>query len=104
MVEASTSTISSLLVSFRNGVGILTFLAINQSGRHGGEFFRGQQGLKFTQAGLDLPRMTSVAADGIERLQTISRDTEHNRIFGRNLPSGNQFLCHPNGDAAGGFG
>src|SRR5438477_6260510 len=101
MVEASTSTTSSLLVSLRNGVGIRTFFAIDLVlGSWGGKILSGEQRLEFTQTRLDLLRLARMAVDGIERFQTISCDTKHHGILGRNLPGGNEFFRYAHCDAA----
>src|SRR5581483_11245898 len=94
MVAASTSTISSLLVSLRSGVGMRTFLAINQSkssgdGRGG---LGGEQRLEITEAGFDLARLTDLANNRVEGLEAVAGDAEHGGIIGGNPPGGNQFL------------
>src|SRR5688572_25278540 len=96
MVAALTSTNSSLLVSLRRGVGILTFFAINYL-RRGRAFVLVQQALKFAQAGLDLAGPAGVAVHRVEGFQTIASNAEHDRIFGRDFARGNEFF----GDADG---
>ena len=45
--------------------------------------------------------MPDVPIDRIHGFQSISRHTEHGRIFGRNLARGNQFLGDADGHATG---
>src|SRR6186997_1409248 len=99
MVAAFTSTISSLLVNFRNGVGILTFVGIiilvhpgdeprvshSGSGVDQRRILGGEQWLELTQAGLNLARMAAMPIDGIKRLEAIARHAENDGILRRNL-------------------
>src|SRR2546423_227697 len=104
MVFAFTSTTSSLLVSFRKGVGILTVCAIIYLCICKGRFFGRKQRLKFPQARLDLARVPGVSIYGVKSLESIASDAQDHRIFGRNFSRGNEFPGHTDGYAPSRFG
>src|SRR5438552_3694627 len=104
MVFAFTSTTSSLLVSLRNGVGILTVCAIISLCICKVRFFRREQRLKFAQARLDLARLPGMSIYGVKGLEAIAGHAEDHGIFGRNFSRGNEFPGHADGHTASRFG
>src|SRR3954471_7491067 len=103
--SAFTSTSSSLLVSLRNGVGILTLADINQSDRNCSDFgFGVEQGFEFAQARLDFARLADMAGHRFECLEPVAGDAQHRRIVRSYFAGVDQLLGDANGDAAGSFG
>src|ERR1051325_6555385 len=79
--SAFTSTSSSFLVSFRNGVGILTLADIFQLGRDCSEFgFGVEQRFEFAQARLDFAGLANVADDRVEGFETVAGDAKDGGI------------------------
>src|SRR5258708_28601066 len=94
MVAALTSTTSSLLVSLRNGVGILTFFGINQAFT-ADRFSAASRVSNSRRLGLisrGRPTQPATASTVLRPLPVIHRTAES---LAGNLSGGNKFFCTP---------
>src|ERR1041385_3578134 len=102
--SAFTSTSSSLLVSFRNGVGILTLADIFQLGRDCSEFgFGVEQRFEFAQDRLDFAGFADMADHRVESFESVAGDAKNGGIVRTDFSGLNKFLRDADSHAAGGF-